>query len=419
MTLAIRYTDQFIDASGAPIVDGYMYIGEHGLDPKLNPLAIFTDETYGTPLANPVRTDSFGRPTQDIFFNGTLYSYMLENSANVIVEPARNRAAATTTVIPYAAGTDFAEDALVSYDGLIWTSLQNPNLGNTPVIGSAYWGVPIAGLDEKADLAGAAFTGPVFNIKTNTALADSGATLTAAQLIGGEFTITPTVARTLTTDTAANIIAGLTGSVDNSSFEFTVINLAAFDVSIAAGTGVTLVGNMVVNNGSTTFRIRRLTSSTVSVTRLETGVKSQVLIIQDQKAFGVTGGASVAGTQVRDLNTIIKNTISGASLSTNQITLPAGEYEVTTSAPAFIADNHSIEFYNFTDGAKVLYGTNEYCGTTALPQTRSFIDSGFTITAEKVFELHHVTQTAFSYGLGNAINREPEVYAQIKIKKVG
>ena len=50
-----------------------------------------------------------------------------------------------------------------------------------------------------------------------------------------------------------------------------MINLAAFDVTIAEGAGVTLVGNMVVNDGSATFRVRRLTSSTVSISRLETG----------------------------------------------------------------------------------------------------------------------------------------------------
>ena len=143
MTLAIRDTDQFIDADGAPIVNGYMYIGVHGLDPKLNPLAIFTDETYGTPLANPVRTDSLGRPTQDIFFIGSLYSYMLEDSSNVIVESARNRTASTTTVLPYASDKDFQVDDIVSYDGLLWSSLQTPNIGNTPSGGSAYWDIPI------------------------------------------------------------------------------------------------------------------------------------------------------------------------------------------------------------------------------------------------------------------------------------
>jgi hypothetical protein len=109
----------------------------------------------------------------------------------------------------------------------------------------------------------------VQGLKSNTALSDAAATLTAAQLVGGEFTITPTVARTQTTDTAVNIIAAMAGSADGSSFEFTVVNLADFAVTIALGTGVTLVGDMAINIGAATFRVRRLTSTTVSVTRLE------------------------------------------------------------------------------------------------------------------------------------------------------
>jgi hypothetical protein len=107
-----------------------------------------------------------------------------------------------------------------------------------------------------------------FNLVVNTALSDAAATLTAAQLIGGEFTITPTVARIQTLDTAANIISALSGSVDGSNFTFSIVNLDAFDVTVATAAGVTLVGNMVINDGSATFRVRRLSASTISVTRL-------------------------------------------------------------------------------------------------------------------------------------------------------
>jgi hypothetical protein len=123
-------------------------------------------------------------------------------------------------------------------------------------------------------LSGASFTGPVSStagdvgLKTNTALADLNATLTAAQLRGGEFTITPTAARILTTDTAANIIANLTGSVDNSNYEITIVNLTGYNVILAIGVGVTIVGRAIISNGSATFRVRRLTSTTVEVKRL-------------------------------------------------------------------------------------------------------------------------------------------------------
>jgi hypothetical protein len=131
--------------------------------------------------------------------------------------------------------------------------------------------------NNAAASAGGALTGPAsspsgdFNLITNTALSDAASTLTAAQLFGGEFTITPTVARIQTLDTAANIISALSGSVDGSHYPFTVVNLAAFDVTIAAAAGVTLVGNMVVNGGPANFRVRRLSASTVSVTRLGVG----------------------------------------------------------------------------------------------------------------------------------------------------
>lgn len=125
-----------------------------------------------------------------------------------------------------------------------------------------------------AALSGAAFTGTVsstagdINPMAAVALTDANATLTAAQLTGSRiFTITPTVARILTTDTAANIIAAL-GGYDASfpkNIDFTIINTAAFDVTLAAGVGVTLTGKMVVNNGSGHFRIRIDSASAVTI----------------------------------------------------------------------------------------------------------------------------------------------------------
>lgn len=106
------------------------------------------------------------------------------------------------------------------------------------------------------------------NLVTVTALADAAATLTGAQMLGGLFTITPTTPRILTTDTAANIISEIAGSVDNASYVFTVSNLAGFDVTLAAGAGVTLVGKAIISNGAATWRARRLTATTVAIIRL-------------------------------------------------------------------------------------------------------------------------------------------------------
>jgi hypothetical protein len=206
-------------------------------------------------------------------------------------------------------------------------------------------------------------TGDV-NLKTNTALADAAATLTAAQLSGGEFTITPTVARILTLDTAANIITNLTGSVDNSNFEINIVNLAAFDVTLATGVGVTIVGRAVINNGSATFRVRRLTSTTVEVKRLE-GVAEKVL-----QVVNVQTGAFATGTTIIPFDDTIPQITEGdqylsASITPKratsflEITVSLQTTLVTASALAVIA----ALFRN--SGVDALSATKVYSGATA------------------------------------------------------
>tara|TARA_R110000796_G_scaffold214800_1_gene330724 strand:- start:827 stop:2092 length:1266 start_codon:yes stop_codon:yes gene_type:complete len=203
-----------------------------------------------------------------------------------------------------------------------------------------------ANVTNKAALSGAAFTGAVSTITSNTPLSDAAATLTAAQLIGGEFTITPTVARIQTTDTAANIIAAMTDSVDDSSFNIAMINLAAFDVTIASGSGVTLVGNMLVNDGSATFKVRRLTSSTVSVTRLNSASASG----------GINIGTPVATTSGTAID------LTGIPLGVKRVTIFFDG--VSTNGTARIMTQlgaGSIETSGYVGSATYAGGTNN-CG---------------------------------------------------------
>ena len=318
---------------------------------------------------------------------------------------------------------------VVKEDGEYWESQTGVNTGNKPSLDSGTnWLLFLAGvatnaanIATKANLSSAAFTGPISTITTNTALSDAAATLTAAQLIGGEFTITPTVARIQTTDTAANIIAAMTNSVDGSSFDITMVNLAAFDVSIAAGAGVTLVGNMAVNNGNAIFRVRQLSSSTVSVTRLASGTASGgIFIASDTKSNGTGGGNSVSGTQTRTINTVTKNTIAGASLAGNQITLPAGEFLVYASATAYRCNAHQAWLTNVTDTTNDIIGGTEYANATNLVSNRTFINGPLSLSGEKVFSMTHFTQTVGVSGLGSAASSgQGEIYSKIEIEKIG
>jgi len=129
--------------------------------------------------------------------------------------------------------------------------------------------------------------------------------------------------------------------------------------------------------------------------------ESQLLHVRDEKA-SANGGSCIAGTQVRTLNTIITNEITGASLSSNRITLPAGTYYIDAQAPAFFCGRHRIFLYNYTDSSNIIIGLHTYStANTGGDVNHSFLYGRFTLTAQKEIELQHSTQVVkASNGLG-------------------
>jgi hypothetical protein len=105
---------------------------------------------------------------------------------------------------------------------------------------------------------------------TQVSLADADQTLSATDMVDNKmFSITPTTTRTLTTDTAANIISQF-GSTVGEYFDFTIIDLnVTNDLTLAAGSGVTLVGHMTIRASSGTFRCRVDSGSAVTIYALD------------------------------------------------------------------------------------------------------------------------------------------------------
>ena len=131
------------------------------------------------------------------------------------------------------------------------------------------------------------------------------------------------------------------------------------------------------------------------------------MLLRDEKATNTDAGASVAGLQTRVLNTVGLNTIVGASLATNQFTLPAGNYRINASAPAFGVNGHTAFLRNVTDTTTVIVGTAENTSSntnsTVDPiQTRSHIAGKFTIATAKVFDIRHDCIEAVA---GNGLGR--------------
>lgn len=167
-----------------------------------------------------------------------------------------------------------------------------------------------------------------------------------------------------------------------------------------------------------TDTVRAITPATLKAAADARYIGIGYMMVRDEKAVGTAGGASVIGVQTRTLNTVSANTISGASLSSNQVTLPAGTYRVRGSAPSFTVDFCKAYLYNVTDAGIQIAGTSDDTGSDTY--ARSFVEGRFTIAATKVFELRHYTGQVTSNGLGKAVNQSAagvEVYSQLEIIK--
>jgi hypothetical protein len=167
-----------------------------------------------------------------------------------------------------------------------------------------------------------------------------------------------------------------------------------------------------------------LTADSTTATGLKWGTPSvalQVLTVNETQANGTQGGTFTAGAwRTRVLNTVVQNTITGASLASNQFTLPAGTYSLSGLATAKYVGGHNVRVYNITDAAVVSIGNNFNSPSTVGFSLSANILTTFTITGTKVFELqHYCNNTVATEGYGNANgNGYSEIYSTVMIVKV-
>jgi hypothetical protein len=149
--------------------------------------------------------------------------------------------------------------------------------------------------------------------------------------------------------------------------------------------------------------------------------ESALLHVRDEKSANTQGGTATSGSwETRTLNTSLTNEISGASLSSNQITLPSGTYYIHASAPAYAVNGHKAKLRNVTDSSDVIIGTTDWVDNDKGIITRSFIIGRFTIASQKTFEIQHqVGSSRTGSGYGNPSNLSvTEVYTDVQIWKV-
>lgn len=150
----------------------------------------------------------------------------------------------------------------------------------------------------------------------------------------------------------------------------------------------------------------------------------QVLVAQDEKSLGTAGGTFTAGAwRTRTLNTLVQNHIGGASLASNQITLPAGGYYAFASAPAYNVDAHQLRLQNVTDGATLIRGSTPFAGDLLLlvnEGVTAHLVGWFSLSAPKAIELQHrCALTRATDGLGLASPWDVGIFAQVLFVRGG
>ena len=299
-----------------------------------------------------------------------------------------------------AVGHEWQDD--VSYDayavvrspvnGQLYRSLVGSNLNNEPSVSGSQWALGVA---DSADL---------INAPIATVAAAGAIDLTAGAPGTSQLAVSGTGVSINGFTVAANraFLAKFTGAN-------TLVNGAAL---------VTNTGANIVTAAGDSCWMRATAADTVEILSYVRAAALPVFIAREERATGVAGPNSVIGVQVRQLNTVATNTIAGASLGSNQVTLPAGTYDIEASAPFYNGDRHRAYLYNVTDSANAILGTSENSGGAFT--TRTVVTGRITITAPKVFELRHYTQNIATSGMGDpVVDGFTEVYAELKAERVG
>jgi hypothetical protein len=162
-----------------------------------------------------------------------------------------------------------------------------------------------------------------------------------------------------------------------------------------------------------------------SVTRVGHESRSSVPIqrtvyYKDKKSAGTASGACTSGSWItRTLNTSEGDT-SIAALSSNQVTIGPGSYEVFSTSRGYAVNQFQSRLWNVTDSSELPGNT---CRSDSADGTdcTSIITGQLVLTSAKVFELHGrcgTTNGTNGFGAANSSWSTSEVYSQLMFRKV-
>lgn len=157
------------------------------------------------------------------------------------------------------------------------------------------------------------------------------------------------------------------------------------------------------------------------MTGLTASAKRPLFHAAAEYAAGTAGAAFTAGAwRTRPINTVRVNEISGASLGSNQITLPPGDYEIIARTTCYVVENNSLRLYDATGAAVLLIGSTADAASASGSDFETCLTGRFILSAPSALELQGFCATTGTFGnAAGGTTGQVEVYADVLIWKVG
>ena len=153
------------------------------------------------------------------------------------------------------------------------------------------------------------------------------------------------------------------------------------------------------------------------------GLFESYSILTDEKTAGSAGGTFTTGAwRTRDLQNEVYDGI-GITFSTNEFILPAGNYLIQWSAPAYSINLHKSRLYDVTGTAVIEYGSSEMASSLLghyadVGMTRSFGSARVTPSGTNNYKIEHYCEDTYATeGFGHAGGFAVEVYTIVEIFK--
>jgi hypothetical protein len=195
----------------------------------------------------------------------------------------------------------------------------------------------------------------------------------------------------------------------------------ASGVNVAAKTPLTAFGRTLIDDVDAATA--RATLGLVIGTDVSAPIVAvQYMMVRDEKSNSTVAQSLTANTwTTRDINTVVHNSITGASLSSSVITLPAGTYRISASVPGFRANAFKARLRHNTSAITYGVSTSENSHSSFNTAVQALIKNEFTLGSTTDVKIEMIVQTTSNGGSpagAMANNTEIEIYTVVELWKI-